>query len=103
MFAQRRGAQHATGLRHHLAELLVREPCLRDDALAALEIELAGLGRLDLACRAVQETQPDRLFQAADPSGLADGAKHLSATSMAAIDNAAVSALRCFQTRDTQG
>jgi hypothetical protein len=26
-------------LRHHLAELLVREPCLRDDALAALEIE----------------------------------------------------------------
>jgi hypothetical protein len=54
----------------------VREPCLRDDALAALEIELAGLGRLDLACRAVQETQPDRLFQAADPSGLADGAKH---------------------------
>ena len=79
----------------------MREPCLRDDALAALEIELAGLGRLDLACRAVQETQPDRLFQAADPSGFADGAKHLSATSMA--DNAAVSALRCFQTRDTQG
>ena len=68
-----------------------------------LAAKLAGLGRLDLACRAVQETQPDRLFQAADPSGLADGAKHLSATSMAAIDNAAVSALRCFQTRDTQG
>ena len=38
----------------------MREPCLRDDALAALEIELAGLGRLDLACRAVPETQPER-------------------------------------------
>ena len=66
---RQRDAQHAARLRKHLAELLMGEPRLVDDALAALEIELTGLGQFDPAGRAMQEAQPDRLLQAADPSG----------------------------------
>ena len=36
------------------------------DALAALEIELAGLGRLDLACPALPETSPSAAMFSAE-------------------------------------
>ena len=63
-----RNPQDTARLLNHRAELFVREPCLVDDSLASLIIELAGLGELDLARRAMQQPQADRLLQLADTS-----------------------------------
>ena len=63
-----RNPQDTARLLNHRAELFVREPCLVDDSLASLIIELAGLGELDLARRAMQQSQADRLLQLADTS-----------------------------------
>jgi hypothetical protein len=64
---RQRNAQHAARLRQHLAELLMCKPGFIDDALASLEVDLTGFCQFDAACRSVQEAQPERLFQAADP------------------------------------
>ncbi|MCY1241752.1 hypothetical protein D9M72_546730 [compost metagenome] len=63
-----RHAQEAARLLQHGAELFVGQARFVDDAFAALIVELARFGELDLACRAVEQPQPDRFLQCADPS-----------------------------------
>jgi len=46
----------------------MRQPRFIDDALAALEVDLARFGQFDLAGRAMQQPQADGLFQRGDPA-----------------------------------